>query len=196
MKKVGKSAKVYFIGMLIGGIALGVSTVIADTIINSTSVAYKTTTVKAALDNLYDRSDTWLNPNDMGTPKYYAYGQYKGWCSSSDTNCNSYADFPTTSTTPPSGKNVYAVKYEDGQYGVCIQRNGKEHCFRGRNYKAEAKHVQEVFSDISCRVYSSYVACLASDFTCGVYSNGRVDCYDSGTSGTCYVYSGGSVNCS
>ena len=196
MKKVGKSAKVYFIGMLIGGIALGVSSVVADTIINSTSVAYKTTTVKAALDNLYDISDTWLNPNDMGTPKYYAYGQYKGWCSSSDTNCNSYADFPTTSTTPPSGKNVYAVKYEDGQYGVCIQRNGKENCFRGRNYKAEAKHVQEVFSDISCDVDSSYVVCKASDVGCYVSSDGGVGCRDDGAGSSCYVNAAGSVRCS
>ena len=196
MKKIGKSAKIYFIGMIIGGIALGVSSVVADTIINSTSVAYKTTTVKAALDNLYDRSDTWLNPNDMGTPKYYAFGQYKGWCTSTDTNCNSYADFPTTATTPPSGKNVYAAKYADGQYGVCIKRNGKEHCFRGRNYIAEAKHVQEVFSDISCRMYSSYVRCgAASDFSCLVYSSGRVYCYDFGAGSRCNVDSDGTVDC-
>jgi len=142
----------------------------------------------------------------MGTPQYYATtGTYKGWCSSTDTNCNSYADFPTTSTTPPSGKNVYAAKYKDGQYGVCIKRNGKEHCFRARNYKVEAKHVQEVFSDVGtydsstglgCRVTSSYVSCDASAFYCDVTSNGSVLCYDSGPNERCNVFTVGSVRCS
>ena len=123
---------------------------------------------------------------------------YKGWCSSTDTNCNSYADFPTTATTPPSGKNVYAVKYEDGQYGVCIQRNGKEHCFRGRNYKAEAKHVQQVpegifFRLISCDVNSSDVDCDASDFCCSVYSGGYVCCLDNGLTSTATCMVDGSV---
>ena len=57
MKKIGKNGKLYLLGMLIGGIGFGLTTVVADTIINSTSVAYKTTTVKAALDNLYDVAD-------------------------------------------------------------------------------------------------------------------------------------------
>ena len=132
----------------------------------------------------------------MGTPQYYAFGKYKGWCSSTDTTCKSYADFPTTATTPPSGKNVYAVKYEDGQYGVCIQRNGKEHCFRGRNYKAEAKHVQEVFSDISCtvRAYGD-VDCDASDFSCDVNSDGSVFCYFYRNNEDCYVSTNGAVIC-
>ena len=61
MKKVGKSIKVYFIGMVIGGITLGLTTVVADTIMNSQDVAYKTTSVKAALDDLYGLTadDIW-----------------------------------------------------------------------------------------------------------------------------------------
>ncbi len=191
------------IGFIIGGIVFGTLGVYAATTLLSQSVYYNNSTsgasstnVQGALDELYTRASKWLNPNDMGTPKYYATGTYKGWCSSTDTNCNSYADFPTTSTTPPSEKNVYEVKYEDGQYGVCIQRNGKEHCFRGRNYKAEAKHVQEVFSDISCAVGSSYVNCDASDFGCTVLESGYVDCRDRGTYESCHVPSDGSVYCS
>ena len=57
MKKIGKNSKLYIIGMIVGGITLGLTTVIADTIINSTNVAYKTTTVKAALDELYGLAD-------------------------------------------------------------------------------------------------------------------------------------------
>lgn len=190
------------IGIIIGGVVFGTLGVYAATVLAANQVTYdnsssgvSATNVQGALDELYIKASKWLNPNDMGTPQYYAFGQYKGWCSSTDTNCNSYADFPTTATTPPSGKNVYAVKYEDGQYGVCIQRNGKEHCFRGRNYKAEAKHVQEVFSDISCRVDSSNVRCSASDFNCLVSSSGFVSCFDTGAIENCGVSSDGRVYC-
>ena len=53
MKEKGRNIKIYLLGMLITGTAIGVSSVVADTIINSTNVSYKTTTVKAALDDLY-----------------------------------------------------------------------------------------------------------------------------------------------
>ncbi len=193
----------FILGLVVSGGAAYAATILmnADQVgFDKTNTSLSSTDVQGALDELYARADTWLNPNDMGTPQYYAFGQYKGWCSSTDTDCNSYADFPTTSTTPPSGKNVYAVKYEDGQYGVCMQRNGKEHCFRARNYKAEAKHVQEVFSDISCNVLPSFegqsvVACIASDFRCTVYADGGVNCYDIGTRRYCGVNAGSNVNC-
>ena len=203
IKEIIKNNIKLVIGIIIGGIVFGTIGVYAATTLlsqpvyyNNTNSGASSTNVQGALDELYTRASKWLNPNDMGTPQYYAFGDYKGWCSDTDTNCNSYADFPTTSTTPPSGINVYAVKYEDGQYGVCIQRNGKEHCFRGRNYKAEAKHVQEVFSDISCNLNSSHVSCNASDFNCNVNSNGNVNCNDNGTNENCNVNTDGSVNCS
>ena len=211
IKEIIKNNIKLVIGIIIGGIVFGTIGVYAATTLLSQSVYYNntnsgatSTNVQGALDELYTRASKWLNPNDMGTPQYYATtGTYKGWCSSTD--CNSFADFPTTATTPPSGKNVYAVKYEDGQYGVCIQRNGKEHCFRGRNYKAEAKHVQEVFSDVGtydsstglgCRVNSGgSVRCDASDFYCNVTSYGSVSCTDYGAGSYCYVNPGGSVYC-
>ena len=69
MKKIGKNAKLYLIGMIIGGITLGLTTVVADTIINSTNVAYKTTTVKAALDDLYGLTadDVWQKIYPIGS---------------------------------------------------------------------------------------------------------------------------------
>ena len=68
MKKKGKNAKLYLIGMIIGGMTLGLTTVIADTIINSTNVSYKTTTVKAALDDLYGLTadDVWQKIYPVG----------------------------------------------------------------------------------------------------------------------------------
>ena len=69
MKKIGKNSKLYIIGMIVGGITLGLTTVIADTIINSTNVAYKTTTVKAALDDLYGLTadDIWKKIYPIGS---------------------------------------------------------------------------------------------------------------------------------
>lgn len=193
MKKLRKFVKnnvKTVIAFIVGGIVLGgTATVIATTVIASSQVAYTppsgsgvtATNVQDAIDELYTKANSdsfWLKKYKtfVAAPQYYAYGTYKGWCNSSDTSCNSYADFPTTSTTPPSGKNVYAAKYADGQYGVCIKRNGTDHCFRVRNYTAESKHLQDVFSDISCDVDSSSVDCDASDFRCSVGSNGYVKC--------------------
>ena len=106
---------------------------------NNSNSGLTSNRVQNAIDELYavaNSTSFWVKKYKTfaAVPQYYAFGTYKGWCSSTDTNCNSYADFPTTETTPPSGKNVYAAKYADGQYGVCIIRNGTEHCFRGRNY--------------------------------------------------------------
>ena len=69
MKEKGKSIKVYLLGMLIVGIGMGLTTVIADTIINSTNVSYKTTTVKAALDDLYGLTadDIWQKIYPIGS---------------------------------------------------------------------------------------------------------------------------------
>ena len=69
MKEKGKSIKVYFIGMIIVGITFGLTTVIADTIINSSDVSYKTTSVKAALDDLYGLTadDIWQKIYPIGS---------------------------------------------------------------------------------------------------------------------------------
>lgn len=193
--------KTYIIGIITGLIFAG-TFVSAAILYQSEDVGYDNTNseltsenVQDALDELNTRTNTWINPNNnFGTPQYYAFGgPYKGWCNSTDSSCNSNSDFPTTSTTPPSGKNVYSAKYADGGYGVCIKRNGTEHCFRGRNWIAEAQHLRKVFS--VCYVYSSNVICNDSDFACSVTSDGDVDCYDNGADEGCYVYSRGVVNC-
>lgn len=187
MKKIWKNGKLYIIGIIIVGIAIGLTTVVADTIINSTSIAYKTTTVKAALDELYEKANSdsfWLK-------------KYKTWAGTPTNYILSGSDKPTTSspTTPPSGKNVYLGLYADGQYGVCIKRNGTQHCFRYNNWIAEAKHVQEVFSDISCVDEWYGVSCHASNFYCNVYSGGGVECMDEDAPVLCRVNGDGSVNC-
>ena len=111
IKEIIKNNIKIVIAFILGGVVFGTLGVYAATTLLSQSVYYNntnsgatSTNVQGALDELYTRASKWLNPNDMGTPQYYATtGKYKGWCSSTDTNCNSYADFPTTATTPPSG---------------------------------------------------------------------------------------------
>lgn len=191
MKKIGKIVKgnlKLVIGIIIGATISGV-TVYAATVIASSNVSYSNTTsglsatnVQSAIDELYTKASTWINPNNMGTPTNYIFdGSNK----------------PTTSspTTPPSGKNVYLGLYADSQYGVCIKRNGTQHCFRYNNWMAEKEHIQKVFSDVSCDVDSSFVDCTASDFDCFLFSYGGVGCYDRGTGGNCNVGGGGSVSC-
>ena len=196
-----KTVIAFVLGTLISGVTVYAATVIAASQVGYTPPSgsgISSTNVQGAIDELYTRANTWINPNNnFGTPQYYAFGIYKGWCSSTDTNCNSYAQFPTTSTSAPSGKNVYATKYEDGGYGVCINRNGTPHCFRGRNWAYESQHVQKVFSGAnnSCDVYSSGVDCIASGFYCGVLSDGLVSCLDYGTNARCYVNVSGYVKC-
>lgn len=189
----------FILGLIISGSGVYAATILYNSNqvgYDNASSGFASTNVQDAIDELYIKAYPWVYPNDMGTPQYYAYGKYKGWCSSTDTNCNSMADFSTTSTTPPSGKNVYAAKFIDRGYGVCIKRNGSEHCFRGRNWIAEKEHIKKVFSDISCNVDSSYVRCNASDFYCSVYSDGRVSCNDYGTNAGCVVKYNGYVECS
>lgn len=187
IKNIIKNNYKLLIGIIIGGILFGSIGVYAATIAAS-SVSYTSngqSTVNGALDDLYTRASKWVNPNDMGTPTNYIFDG---------------GNKPTTSspTTPPSGKNIYLGLYADNQYGVCINRNGTQHCFRYNNWIAESKHIQEVFSESNdrCRVYSSNVNCYASDFDCRVNSNGFVECIDLGTFECCDVIGDGSVKCS
>ena len=211
------------IAFFIGAIVFGSISAVVATGIAASSVDYTTTAnnnvqnMGDALDDLYTIAvdvkqqyntctgnlstcqtnlSTYINPNNnFGTPQYYAFGRYKGWCSSTD--CNSYADFPTTSINPPSGENAYAVKYADGGYGICITRSGTPHCFRGRNFAYEAQHIQKVFSGAndSCSVSSSNVGCNGSGFYCNVSSDGYVNCLDYGTFTRCDLYGSGYVFC-
>lgn len=189
IKEIIKNNIKTVIAFILGGIVFGTIGVYAATTLLSQSVYYNntnsgasSTNVQGALDELFTRASKWVNPNDMGTPTNYIFD---------GTNP------PTTSspTTPPSGKTVYLGLYADIQYGVCIKRNRKQHCFRYNNWVAEAKHVQEVFSGNSCNVLSSSVICTASDFKCWIASNGLVYCRDNGAGSHCGVDPDGTVDC-
>ena len=101
---------------------------------------------------------------------------------------NQYFDIATAKANT-TGK-VFASKK-----GVCISRNKTVHCFKINNYDVEKNHIQEVFSDVSCNVNSSYVFCNASDFICDVGSDGSVLCNDRSDGSNCNVSSNGDVTC-
>ena len=103
---------------------------------------------------------------------------------------------PTTSdTTPPEGMTVFAAMDTVGNKGVCINRGGATHCFKTNNVEYEQQHVQQVFSDGSCEVDSSFVGCNASGFDCTVHSSGSVYCYVYGMDARCGVEPDGDVDC-
>ena len=164
---------------------------LGDILYNSTDVRYDNSNSGLSSTNVKDELYEKANSDSFWLKKY------KTWAGTPTNYIFDGMNAPTTSspTTPPSGKNVYLGLYADNQYGVCIKRNGTQHCFRYNNWIAESKHIQEVFSDGSCDVFSSTVNCYASDFRCSVYSNGNVDCNVRGTYVRCYVNGDGVVGC-
>ena len=101
---------------------------------------------------------------------------------------NQYFDLATAKANT-TGK-IFASKK-----GVCISRKKKVYCFKINNYDVEKNHIQQVFSDVSCKVLSSYVRCNASDFDCNVDSDGSVGCGDSSAYSSCLVEASGDVFC-
>ena len=167
------------IGIVIG-VFLSAPLAYAATIVYSaneigyTNSGSQVSTIKGALDELYNRTKKWVNPNDMGTPTNYIYDGL---------------NLPTTEspTTPPEGRSIYLALYSDNGYGVCIVRNGEQHCFRYRNWIAEKQHVLNVFSDISCWGGNIDVICLTDDVSCRVTSNGFITCMDFSKSDSCLL---------
>jgi hypothetical protein len=154
------------IGILIGAVLSGTTVYAATILFNSNQVVYDNTSsgmsatnVQGALDELYTKANTGIDPNDFGIKRNTA-------------------------------KNVMATPG-----GVCIKRNGTVHCLTTNNWNFEKKHIQQVFSDVSCYVNSESVNCNARDFSCSVYSNGSVYCSARSDRSDCTVNTSGSVNC-
>ncbi len=185
------------------GITLGITItyvigVGASSLIEANEVLYDNTTSKLISTNVQsaiDELNTKANEYILGSPIYYAYGQYKGWCSSTDTGCNTATDFPVTSTIPPEGHNVYATKFADGQYGICVNRGESEYCFRGRNWIIEKERIQELFSNATCDISSTDVYCYDSDSDCYANSSGGVGCGDYKNNEDCNLSWMGFINC-
>ena len=169
MKKIKKFllGNIKTVVAFILGIIISGTTVYAATIIfNSNQIGYDNTRSGMSVTNVQDALD-----------ELYTKAQ------------NMVPIDPNTFNTN-TAKTVYA-----SSKGLCIKRNNKLNCFKINNWSEEQTHIQQVFSDISCNVYSSYVDCNASDFRCYVYSNGIVGCIGRSDLSSCSVDTGGSVSC-
>ena len=137
---------------------------------------YAATVIAASSVGYTDNSSLGANNVQTAIDKLYAKAD------------NQYFDFSTAKANT-TGK-VFASKK-----GVCISRNKTVYCFKINNYGVEKNHIQQVFSDVSCDVNSSYVRCDASDFNCNVSSNGYVGCSDRSGDSYCGIRSSGDVYC-
>jgi len=169
MNKIAKFIKSNIkvvVAFIIGAILFGGSAYVLATTIASSSVAY-TENGQTTVEGAL--TDLYQKAATAGVP-------------------GDAIDFSTLNTN--TAKRVLA-----SSKGVCINRNNKLNCFKINNWAEEQNHVQQVFSDISCNVNSSYVLCYASDFRCYVRSDGDVLCTDRSDDSDCRVYSDGSVYC-
>lgn len=146
----------------------------------STSVISETFTCTINA-NATERTTVGEEPLVAWMPTYFAFG---------DPTTSDTTDYTTLNKT------VFAGLDTQGNKGVCINRSGTVSCFKANNVSYERTHVQQVFSDISCYVYSPGVECSADDFYCYVSSDGSVGCDDYSDGSGCYVDTDGSVNCS
>ena len=168
MRKILKIIKRNVFGFIVGAVIFGSLGVYAVTVISASNVGYSDNNDLGAV-NVQDAIDKLYEKTD-----------------------NQYFDFATAKANT-TGK-VFASKK-----GVCISRNKTVYCFKINNWNIEKNHIKQVFSDVNCDVGndvgSSYVHCDASDFNCGVRSNGDVRCNDSSDNSSCTVISDGSLNC-
>ena len=173
MKKIFKFVKQNIIGFIIGGIVFGSLGVYAAGVIAANEVTYSNassglslTNVKGALDELNTKATEKIEEAEMKCPS-------GNLCSKTNLH-----------------KTIFASKM-----GICINRNNILQCFKINNYDVEKNHIQQVFSDVSCNVYSSSVECSPFNFDCKVFSGGDVSCGDRSDNSYCFVTTSSEVNC-
>lgn len=166
-KRIVKFITRNIMGFIIGIIVASTLTVLAATVLNSSEVSYNNTTSGLSSTTVQGALDElYIKAANSGVP----------------------IDPDTFQIN--TAKTVYA-----SSKGICIFRNNKLNCFKNNNWAEEQNHIQEVFRDVNCEVYSSYVDSNASDFRCNVRSGGGVFCFDYSDNSSCNVASGGSVYC-
>ena len=172
MKKILKFIKHNVLGFIAGAVIFGSLGVYAATVIAASSVGYSdnaslgAVNVQDAIDKLNTKATTKIIEAEAKCP--------------SGKIC----------TETNSKGTIFASKI-----GICINRNNIFQCFKINNWDVEKSHIQQVFSDISCNVFSSGVYCFASDFNCDVRPDGRVNCSDNSDGSTCNLYADGYFFC-
>ena len=172
MSKVGKFLKnniKLFVGIIIGGILFGGATYVVATEIASSSVTYTgngQSTVEGAINDLYGKADTWIDPSTIQT--------------------NSTGKIFASSKGIIIRRNGQTHLIRSNNWNV--EKDHIQQIFSDVGaYNSSTR--------LGCYVNSNYVTCNASDFTSYVDSNGNVEYHDNSDYSTCGVNGNGSVYC-
>ncbi|MBO4245134.1 MAG: hypothetical protein J5892_00130 [Bacilli bacterium] len=156
------------IGFILGGILFGGVTFTAASSGNASGVTYTTsgttTTVQAKIDELYGKTSSWFDVNNMSAPTNYLF--------------DDHAPDATSPLFPPEGKRVYLAYYPDGNIGVCIFKDNEQHCFRSIEWIAESKHLQSIFPSSECHYEYGILVCDNNEAGCFIQNDGIVNCWD------------------
>jgi len=214
MKRIGKIIKnntKLFIGIIIGVVISG-GVVYAATIAasNVTYTSNSQSTVSGALDTLFTRSNTWLNPSNMQSVsyKYWTVGT-TGYSANTNVYMGSIPTYATATapsgssdkawirtTVDSSGKGIYheACLYL-GSTGklFCIPRNAWNMGLQNEATLCKAMDQALGTTHTSVGASSSSVYCYFGSAGCRANSFGDVYCGDG--SSYCLGYGSGYVSC-
>ena len=178
--------KKYILGLLTGIIIVGSIGVVAYQM-NANQITYepkdkdwKVNTVKGAIDDINEKINA--AKNNVPVSMFYAFGT---------PTSQSTTDYKTLN------KKLFMGLYGT-QKSICIIRNGLLNCFANNNSQVESQHLQQVFSDVSCKNETSNgrLRCNSTkDFICDIYSAGHVYCRDYVSDISCYLDSNGTISC-
>ena len=197
MQKVNKFIKSNFklvSGIIAGAIISGTTVYAVTNGLNANQVDYdnsnsslSSTDVQSAIDELNGKANT----------DHFLVKKYKELAGTPTNYKCDQGNAPTTdsSTTRPSNRNVYVALYEDGQYGVCINDDSNQECFRAHNYILESKHILDYFSNGTCEHDAEHTRCEDGDYVCVSNKSGFIGCSAPSFS-TSYVDSDNTVFCS
>ena len=216
MKKIGKIIKNNLFGFIMGIVLCGgVGIVLALT---GTDITYTTshntnvTNVKGALDDLYTKANTWLNPSNMQSVSYKYWN--KGLNNNTSTGNHYMGSVPTYATaTAPSGSSDSAwirTTVDSSGKGIvhetCLYlgSTGKLFCMPRNAWTnlgfstttALCAAMDQALGATHTSVYanSSGVYCYFGSAYCRAYSYGSVLCRDG--SSYCLVSGSGYAICS
>ena len=172
MKKVIDWIFKNMFGFILGAIIFTVVGVVAAISISSAQVTYtgnSQSTVEGALNDLYIKANTWVNPSDV----YFDLATAK-----SNTAKNVFAS--NKGVCINRNNNVYCFKINNYDY----EKNHIQQVFSDINCYEGSTDITCYASDLNCMVSSyGWVFCQdtpssleGEDLSCYVYPNGSVDC--------------------
>lgn len=123
--------------------------------------------------------------------QYFAYGQYKDASKIAATSITNYASI--------SHRVMGAVDIAEETNGLCINDGSSIFCIKSNNMKNTKKQLTEYFGESHCKDKDvdngSYYRCYSSNFSCKIYSDGKLNCHDYSNDEYCSAYTNGRLNC-